>query len=129
MSNIKIPIHTAPFTTSLYAPMQVINIDTIGPFPKDSEGNQYVLTIIDTFTRYTELYAIKDVTAEASVHALLDHTGRYGSPITIKSDNGSQFVNELIGSLLRLVGTQHTLTLAYFKEENAIVERAKGFNI
>jgi len=118
------PIHTAPFTTSSYAPMQVINIDTIGPFPKDSEGNQYVLTIIDTFTRYTELYAIKDVTAEASVHALLDHIGRYGSPITIKSDNGSQFVNELIGSLLRLVGTQHTLTLAYSKEENAIVERA-----
>jgi hypothetical protein len=124
MSNLRVPIHTTPFTTSSYAPMQVINIDSIGPLPKDSEGNQYVLTIIDTFTRYTELYAIKDVGAEVSVYPLLDHIGRYGCPISIRSDNGSQFVNDLIGSLLRLVGTQHQLTLAYSKEENAIVERA-----
>jgi transposase InsO family protein len=124
MSNLKVPIHTTPFTTSSYAPMQVINIDTIGPLPKDSEGNQYVLTIIDTFTRYTELYAIKDVDAKESVYPLLDHIGRYGCPVSIQSDNGSQFVNDLIGSLLRLVGTSHSLTLAYSKEENAIVERA-----
>jgi hypothetical protein len=104
--------------------MQVINIDTIGPLPKDSEGNQFVLTIIDTFTRYTELYAIKDTGAAASVYPLLDHIGRYGCPVSIQSDNGSQFVNDLIASLLRLVGTSHSLTLAYSKEENAIVERA-----
>jgi transposase InsO family protein len=124
MSNLRIPIHTTPFTTSSYAPMMVVNIDSIGPLPKDSAGNQYVLTIIDTFTRYTELYAIKDVGAEASVQPLLDHIGRYGCPVSIQSDNGPQFVNDLIGSLLRLVGTSHALTLAYSKEENAIVERA-----
>ncbi len=53
--------------------MQVINIDTIGPLPKDSEGNQFVLTIMDIFTRYTKLYAIKDTGAAASVYPLLDH--------------------------------------------------------
>ena len=82
-NNIRVSIHTTPFTTSSYAPMQVINIDTIGPLPKDSEGNQFVLTIIDTFTRYTELYAIKDTGAIASVYSLLDHIGRYGCPVSI----------------------------------------------
>ena len=46
MSNLRVPIHTTPFTTSSYAPMQVINIDSIGPLPTDSEGNQYILSIV-----------------------------------------------------------------------------------
>ena len=40
------------------------------------------------------------------------------------SDNGSQFVNAVIEEFMKLVGTQHELTLAYSKEENGLVERA-----
>ena len=40
------------------------------------------------------------------------------------SDNGSHFANELVTAFLTLVGTEHILTVAYSKEENAIVERA-----
>lgn len=50
--------------------------------------------------------------------------GRYGNPSQILSDNGTQFVNETIAELLKLVGTEHILTMAYSKEENAIVERS-----
>jgi hypothetical protein len=104
--------------------MQVINVDAIGPLPADQDGNAYVLTIIDKFTRHTELYAIKAVTGLATAPCLLDHIGRYGAPISIQSDNGSQFVNDIIENLMRLVGSFHRLTIAYSKEENAIVERA-----
>ena len=124
MSVIRIPIHTYPFTASASAPMVVINVDSIGPFPADDRGNTYILTVIDKFTRFIELYPISDVTAEVTAPALLDHIGRYGCPSQIQSDNGSQFVNDLIGYLVRLVGTEHVRTLAYSKEENAIVERA-----
>jgi hypothetical protein len=55
---------------------------------------------------------------------LLQHVGRFGCPTQILSDNGPQYVNELIKEFTKLVGTEYLTTLAYSKEENAIVERA-----
>ena len=48
MSVLKTPIHGHPFTTSTYEPMVRLNIDFVGSF---SDGG-YILTIIDTFTRW-----------------------------------------------------------------------------
>lgn len=124
MSHIKVPIHTHPFTTSRYEPMECINIDTIGPLPSDQFGNTYILVVICCFTRFVELYAINDTTAQPAARSLLAHIGRYGAPAQLRSDRGTQFVNNVIKELLQLVGTEHLLTLAYSKEENAIVERA-----
>ena len=42
----------------------------------------------------------------------------------IRSDRGSHFANELIKLFLEATGTPHNLTLAYSKQENAIVERS-----
>jgi hypothetical protein len=44
--------------------------------------------------------------------------------MTIHSDRGIQFVNGIISQLLGLLQIEHELSLAYFKEQNAIVERA-----
>jgi transposase InsO family protein len=44
--------------------------------------------------------------------------------MTIRSDRGTQFVNGIISQLLCLLQTDHELSLAYSKEQNAIVERA-----
>jgi hypothetical protein len=44
--------------------------------------------------------------------------------MTIRSDRGTQFVNGIINQLLGLLQIDHKLSLAYFKEQNAIVERA-----
>jgi hypothetical protein len=52
VSMLKIPIHSHSFTTSRYYPMECLNIDFIGPYPDKS----YVLVIIDTFTRWVELF-------------------------------------------------------------------------
>jgi transposase InsO family protein len=103
--------------------MQVINIDTIGPLPKDEEGNEHILVIIDCFTRWVELYPLKDVRALSAAKKLLEFAGRFGIPVKIRSDRGTQFVNEIIQELLSLIKCDHELTIAYSKEENGIVER------
>ena len=41
----------------------------------------------------------------------------------VHTDRGTAFHNELIAELLRVAGTKQSLTTAYSKEENAIVER------
>jgi len=113
-----------PFTTAAYLPMDVLNIDTIGPIDADDDGNKYILVIIDCFTRWVELYPLPDTTAILAAEALHQHVGRFGVPSTIRSDRGSQFCNEIISDFINLCESDHAKTLAYSKEENAIVERA-----
>ena len=119
MSMIKVPILTHPFTTSRYYPMECLNIDYIGPFPDKG----YVMVIIDTFTRWVELFHSPEATGHNAAQNLFQHFGRFGAPTQIRSDRGSHFVNSTIAEFLSLVGTQHCLTLAYSSQQNAIVER------
>ena len=119
MSMLKTPIHAHGFTTSTYTPMECLNIDFIGPYP--DEG--YILVVVCTFTRWVELYATPDATAVSAARCLLEHFGRFGAPRQIRSDNGPHFIAEVIREFLAFVGVEHCLTLAYSKEENAIVER------
>jgi hypothetical protein len=100
--------------------MECLNIDFIGPYPDKG----YVLTMIDTFTRWTELYAVPEATAEQACHCLVQHFGRFGSPNVIRSDKGSHFANAVIAQFLAATGTAQNLTLAYSSQENAIVERS-----
>lgn len=119
-TQIAVSNRTKPFTVSTMEPMECLNIDYLGPFP---DGG-HILVIIDCFTRFIELYHVTEPTAEATAKALLHQLGRYGAPSQIKSDNGPHFVNKVIEELLKLVGVHQVLTLAYSKEENALVERA-----
>jgi hypothetical protein len=104
--------------------MQRINVDTIGPFPEDKFGFKYILTIIDTFSRWTSVYPTRTTTAQEAAIALLQHIAVFGTPSQILTDNGSQFMNELFSHLFRLLGTEGIKTIPYSKEENTIVERA-----
>ena len=52
------------------------------------------------------------------------HFGRYGAPYVLLSDRGSHFVNSVISEFLLHVGSEHSLIIAYFKQENSIVEIA-----
>ena len=119
MSAVRIPINVHKFTTAGEILFDVLNIDFIGPSP----DGIHVLVIVDSFSRWTELFHCKDSTAESACRCLLEHFGRFGSPNLIRSDRGPHFANELIEKFLLAVGTTHNLTLAYSKEENSIVER------
>ena len=119
MSAVKVPINSSTYTTSTYKPMECLNIDFIGPFP----DKRYILVIIDTFTRFVEIYATKVATAKAACTALVEHVGRYGSPRFLRSDNGPHFANHIIDEFTKLTGTVHEKILAYSSEHNSIVER------
>ena len=70
-----------------------------------------------------ELYGTADATALSTAECLLQHFGRFGAPRQLRSDNGPHFIADVIKEFLALVGIEQCLTLAYSKEENAIVER------
>ena len=123
MSQIKPVIETIPFTTASYAPMHKISMDSIGPLPESTAGLKHILVIVDCFSRWVEVYPCRTVEAEEAAKHLISFVGRFGCPKEIISDNGPQFVNEVIDSFIKLFGAQHLLTIPHSKEENAIVER------
>jgi hypothetical protein len=119
----KPPVVTEPFTLSGDVPMKKLAIDTVGPFPADSQGNTYVVTVVDLFSRYVQLFPAADSTAQAAASAILGHIGYFGVPASILSDNGPQYANLLIEQLGTLTGIDLQKTIAYSHEENGIAER------
>jgi len=78
----KLEYNTHPFVTSTYQPHERINIDTLELNQPDKHGNIALIVVIDTFTRWIELYPIRDHTEEVAALKILEHFGRYGAPET-----------------------------------------------
>ncbi len=102
-----IQIKTHPFTCASYNPFEVLHLDHIGPLRADINGSMFILVIIDAFSRWVELYPTKTTTAVETVSCI------FGIPEVVHTDRGTAFHNELIEELLRMSGTEQSLTTAY----------------
>jgi transposase InsO family protein len=103
--------------------MQRIAMDTIGPLP-ESMNCKFIIVLIDTFTRYVELFPSQTVSATSAADALWKHFCRFTTPLEIMTDQGTQFMNQTLTHLATLSGMKHHVSIPYSKEENGIVERA-----
>ena len=102
---------------------QRIHVDIVGPLPI-SQGNTYLFTIIDRYTRWPEVIPMADATAASCARALLSqHIAQFGVPTDITSDRGPQFTSNLWTALSTLLGAQLHRTTAYHPQANGIVER------
>lgn len=100
-----------------------IHIDLVGPLPV-SQGFRYCLTAVDRFSRWPEVIPLQDITAETVAKGLLNGwISRFGCPVDIVTDRGSQFESALFKTLSHLVGFQHKRTTAYHPACNGLVER------
>jgi len=120
----KIINSSQPFTLSSYDIMQRVACDSTGRLPLDANNNEYLVSIIDHFSRFIEIYPVKDLSAKEFAKCLLQWIGRYGAPKELVSDKGTQFCNEVIAELCKMVGTTHVFTMTASKQENGIVERS-----
>ena len=102
----------------------MIHLDHIGPLKVDDKGHQYILVLIDAFSRWVELFPTTSVSAYETASCLFQHFGRFGTPSAIHTDRSTAFHNELVVERIRLAGTDLSLSAVCSKEENGIVERA-----
>jgi transposase InsO family protein len=123
MAMVKHQIHSSPFTTSSHKLFEKVCMDYIGPLPPDREGNRYILVIVDSFSRYVNLYASQSNTANECALALLDFTSTFGNPTVLFSDRGTHFANNIITELTKLMNSSQQFTAPYSSEENGLCER------
>ena len=124
LNRVKIRNNINPFTLASTNVMERIAIDTIGPIDEGKTKCKFIIVIIDSFTRYTKLYPVQSTKSEDALPAILDWISQFGCPSEIVSDNGTQFVNQLIHEFTQAAGIEHATIHAYSHEENGIVERA-----
>lgn len=111
---------TFPAETQRFA---TIHMDIVGPLPP-SEGFQYLLTIIDRFTRWIEVIPLKGITAEEVCRSFFEGwVSRFGCPQKIHTDRGRQFISKVFNNIAKTIGAQHQQSTAYHPQANGIVER------
>jgi hypothetical protein len=111
-------------TTAVNQPFQHIMWDTIGPLPKDALGYEYIVVIIDRFTRFIEMVPTPTVNARDAAVALLQICGRYGTFSTVHSDRGKQFDSAVVAQLCLLLGITQQFGPPYRPEAQGTVERS-----
>lgn len=112
-------------TTPVTRPFQKVAMDIVGKLPKTHKGNQYILTFQDHFSKYPEAFAIPDQKAETIAEIFVKEIiCRHGTPEKLLTDQGSNFVGEILQEVCKLLHIDKIQTTAYHPQSNGILERS-----
>lgn len=94
--------------------------------------NLTFLVIIDTHSKWIEVFKINTTTATATIQVLRTVFTRFGIPESIVSDNGPQFTSNEFTEFCYLNGIRHVHVPPYNPSSNGLAERVvqtfkKGF--
>lgn len=103
-------------------PFQKVAIDIVGPLPISDQGNKYLITYIDHFSRWCEAYPVPEIGSKDVARTLLDFTSRFGCPAVILTDKGTNLISESMQSLYRSLGIKKVQTTAYHPQGNGMLE-------
>ena len=105
------------------SPMERVGIDLTGPWPK-SDGNVYILTFIDHFTKWADAIPIPNKEAATVAQALVSKIFTHvGCPLQILSDQGKEFDCHLLKNLCNALGIDKIRTTPYKASTNGTAER------
>ncbi|XP_069835633.1 uncharacterized protein [Dendropsophus ebraccatus] len=108
-------------------PFQRVAVDIVGPLAvPSSSGKSYILTVVDYATRYPEAVALSSIRADKVADALLTIFSRVGFPKEMLTDQGTQFMSNLMECLCKKIQVQHLVASAYHPQTNGLCERFNG---
>jgi hypothetical protein len=107
----------------LYAPMECIAVDVIGPITTSNKSS-LILTIICVVTRWGMAIPIIRQNTEIIVQVLVHKwINIHGMPKLIISDNGPGFASTIMRGCLKAMGVKWKYVLPYRPQSNGICER------
>ena len=104
-------------------PFSRIFIDCVGPLPQTNSGNEYLLTIMCTSTRFPEAIPLKNIKTKSIVKALIKFFTFVGLPKSVQSDQGSNFMSGIFQQVMHELGIKQYRSSAYHPESQGALER------
>ena len=112
---IPIPIGSKPF--------EMVGVDVL-QLPESYHGNKYAVVFMDYFSKWPEVAAVPNQTAETIARLLLELlVTHHGAPNYLLSDRGSNFLSDLILEVCHLIGSKKINTSGYHAQTDGLVER------
>ena len=121
----KTGFHPRQFITA-QLPFEHISIDTITGFKTTPRGNNVIVVITDLCTRFKLILPQQSKSAVDTASNLWKVLCTFPVPKIMQSDNGTEFINQVIKELLSLHGVDHRHIAAYNPRANGTAENAVG---
>lgn len=112
---VKTLLHSWPSTSQ---PWERIHIDYAGPFK-----NSNFLIVVDAHSKWPEVVRTTTTTSAKTINILSSLFARFGTPLQIVSDNGSQFTSEQFQTFCNINGIEHLRTSPFHPQSNGQAER------
>ncbi|GKB91946.1 retrovirus-related pol polyprotein from transposon TNT 1-94 [Tanacetum coccineum] len=107
--------------------LYLLHMDLCGPMRVASiNGKKYILVIVDDYSRFTwvKFLASKDEAPDFIIKFLKMIQVRLNASIrNIRTDNGTEFVNQTLRNYYESVGISHETSVAQSPQQNGVVER------
>ena len=98
-------------------------VDCVGPLPKTRSGNQYLLTIMCTSTRFPEAIPLRNTKTPNIVKALIIFFTLVGLPKAIQSDQGSNFLSGIFQQVMYELDIKQYTSSAYHPQSQGALKR------
>jgi len=119
--------HTTRTSPRAQKPGQALHMDTIGPLPCQSLGGcHYYLLASDEFSAYKIVdFVVKksDIADRVKQFVSLSELETGNFVLKLKTDNGTEFVNQGLRSFLESRGIVHLRSAPHVSEQNGLIER------
>ena len=97
---------------------------TIIDLTQTKEGYRYVLLVVDSFSRWSEAFALKNQDAASIAKVFYEEIfTRYGCPKVLLSDRGQAFMSKLVNALCEIFHVKRHYTFSYHPQTNSTVKR------
>ena len=92
---------------------------------KNDTDYNYILCIVDHFSKYAKIYFTKTKRSEEILELLKEYISKVGKPTILQSDNGGEFCANIIKNYLKNEGIIFINSSSRHPQTNGVVE---GFN-
>lgn len=82
------------------------------------------LLVIDYFSRWIEVYELKEMTSRRVIGKMKNMFARFGVPNRVRSDNGGCYASEAFNNFSKEYGFEHSTSSPRYPESNGLAERA-----